>query len=84
MSTRLPTARDPSRNCCNEPADLLSFVAVLLGASDTRVVDAARRMDAAAVRALVDQKAEVNAPQIDGTTACTGPFEATMCKLPSC
>jgi ankyrin repeat protein len=36
---------------------------------DARVADAAQRQDIAAVRALIAQKAGVNAPQIDGTTA---------------
>ena len=33
------------------------------------VADAAQRGDKAAVRSLVQKKADVNAPQIDGTTA---------------
>lgn len=37
--------------------------------SDTRVADAAQNADAAAVRALILKKADVNAPQGDGTTA---------------
>jgi len=54
-----------------------SIAAVLLlatsgrafAAADTRVVDAARRQDMAAVRQLLAAKAGVNAPQPDGATA---------------
>ena len=44
---------------------------VFLGAAgrDSRLVDAARSGDAARVRTLIDQRAEVNAPEADGTTA---------------
>ena len=38
-------------------------------ASDTRVADAAMKRETAAVRALVEQKADVNAPGKDGTPA---------------
>ena len=42
----------------------------LLGAgSDAPLADAAEKLDRAAVRALLDQHADVNAPQVDGTTA---------------
>ena len=37
--------------------------------SDTRIADAAMRRDSAAVRTLVDQKVDVNAPGRDGTPA---------------
>jgi ankyrin repeat protein len=37
--------------------------------SDTRIADAAMKRDAAAVRALIDQKVDVNAPGRDGTPA---------------
>ena len=47
----------------------LSLAACLFAASEARVADAAKRMDTAAVRALVNGKADVNAPQVDGTTA---------------
>ncbi|HEX5110021.1 MAG TPA: ankyrin repeat domain-containing protein [Vicinamibacterales bacterium] len=40
-----------------------------LAAGDTRVADAAQRGDRQAVRALVKQRADVNAPQGDGMTA---------------
>ena len=38
-------------------------------AAGTEVADAAQRRDAAAVRALISKRANVNAPQADGTTA---------------
>ncbi|HVH26727.1 MAG TPA: ankyrin repeat domain-containing protein [Vicinamibacterales bacterium] len=40
-----------------------------LGAAGSEVADAVMRGDTAAVRALLSQKADVNAPQADGTTA---------------
>ena len=40
-----------------------------LGAAGSDVADAVMRGDAAAVRALLSQKADVNAPQADGATA---------------
>ena len=49
---------------------VLLAAAVLPAASaDTRVADAAKRQDRASVRALIRQHADVNAPQVDGTTA---------------
>jgi ankyrin repeat protein len=46
------------------------LAALLCGSSvDTRVADAAKRADRAAVRALIGQKADINATQADGTTA---------------
>jgi uncharacterized protein len=42
---------------------------LVAAASDSRVADAAKRMDAAAVRSLIGEKAGVNAPQVDGSTA---------------
>ena len=39
------------------------------GQNDTRLADAAMKRDTAAVRALVDQKVDVNAPGRDGTPA---------------
>lgn len=44
-------------------------VASAAGDSTARLADAAENRDAAAVRALVDQKVNVNAPQPDGMTA---------------
>ena len=40
-----------------------------LGASDTRLADAAERGDLAAVRSLIEQRVDVNAKGVDGTTA---------------
>jgi ankyrin len=40
-----------------------------LAASDTRLADAAKQRDAAAVRTLLGQKVDVNAPTADGTPA---------------
>ena len=49
---------------------LLTYVAGLsLAAGRSDVADAVMRGDAAAVRTLLQQKADVNAPQIDGATA---------------
>jgi ankyrin repeat protein len=39
------------------------------GAGDTRLADAAKRRDTAAVRALIGQKVDLNAPGQDGTPA---------------
>jgi ankyrin repeat protein len=47
---------------------LLAFVA-LACAADSPVADAAKRDDRAAVRSLIGAHTDVNAPQIDGTTA---------------
>ena len=54
----------------------LPFVVLLFGvfaqfavAADSPVADAAMKSDHAAVRALLQKKADVNAPQIDGATA---------------
>jgi ankyrin repeat protein len=53
----------------------LSLAAVLsipaFGAAPSPVADAAMKRDTEAVRALLAQKADVNAPQPDGTTALT-------------
>jgi len=46
---------------------LLSVVRV--GAASTELADAAMRRNGEAVRSLLQRKADVNAPQIDGTTA---------------
>jgi ankyrin repeat protein len=40
-----------------------------LGAANSPVADAAMKSDLAAVRALISKKADVNAPQVDGSTA---------------
>jgi uncharacterized protein len=53
-----------------------TFIAIAIGcwplalrAGTLRVVDAAMNDDATTVRALIEQKADVNAPAVDGTTA---------------
>ena len=43
---------------------------------DTRLAEAARREDRAAIRTLVKQKADVNATLVDGTTALHWAVEA--------
>jgi uncharacterized protein len=48
---------------------LLTGTAVLAAASDARVAEAARSVDQAAVRALLEAHADVNGTQPDGTTA---------------
>ena len=48
---------------------LLLVGASASAAADAPLADAAERQDAAAIRALLEQKADVNAPQADGMTA---------------
>lgn len=49
---------------------ILAFLTTFtLGAGRSDVADAAMKGDKAALRALIQQKADVNAPQIDGATA---------------
>ena len=43
--------------------------AVALAASDGPLVEAVKNQDKSAVRALLDERADVNAPQPDGATA---------------
>ena len=43
------------------------FAVLTAGAADTRLADAAQRGDRAAVRALLQQHADVNAPEGDGS-----------------
>ena len=45
------------------------LVAANAAAATSPVADAAMKRDTAAIRALVQKKADVNAPQVDGTTA---------------
>ena len=54
--------------CGGSMAFLLLF-ASLAAAGDFRVADAAENRDLAALRSLLQQHAQVNAPQTDGTTA---------------
>src|SRR5579863_9494760 len=51
--------------CCG--VGLLSVLS--FGATKSDVADAAMNRNAEAVRSLVSQKADVNVPQVDGTTA---------------
>ena len=48
---------------------LLCATAFGRGAGKSDVADAAMKGDKAALRALLQQKADVNAPQVDGATA---------------
>ncbi len=50
------------------PLAMLSVAAALQAASDTRLADAAMTPDNEAVRALLQQRVDVNVPQADGTT----------------
>jgi ankyrin repeat protein len=50
-------------------AIILAAFATLACAADSRVADAAKKGDRAAVRSLIAAHADVNVPQIDGTTA---------------
>lgn len=52
-----------------QTAFLLPVLAISGYASDARIADAAQKGDAALVRSLLSQKADVNAPQADGSTA---------------
>ena len=45
------------------------FVSTAFGATEARLVEAAKKMDRAAIRNLIEQRLDVNAPQVDGTTA---------------
>ena len=48
---------------------LLAGASLSAGVRDLALVDAARRDDTAAIRALLRDRADVNAPDVDGTTA---------------
>jgi len=50
-------------------ACLLSAVTLPAAAADAPLADAMEKMDRAAVRALLQRRADVNAPQVDGMTA---------------
>ena len=50
-------------------AVLVSTVGLRAAGSDAVVADAAEKMDRAAIRTLLRQRADVNAPQVDGMTA---------------
>jgi ankyrin repeat protein len=48
---------------------LLSALSLLAAAPDARLADAAKASDKAAILTLIKQHTDVNAPQVDGTTA---------------
>src|SRR5258708_1306643 len=48
---------------------LLAAASLSAGVRDLALVDAARRDDTAAIRALLRDRPDVNAPDVDGTTA---------------
>src|SRR5882724_11452461 len=50
-------------------AFLILAASFAASAAGSRLADAAKKDDKKAVRALVEQHADVNAPQVDGTTA---------------
>ena len=50
-------------------ATLLLAGALVASAADSRLADAAKKEDRKAVRELIEQRVDVNAPQVDGTTA---------------
>jgi ankyrin repeat protein len=50
-------------------APLILLTVALIGAGPSDVADAVMKGDKAALRALLQQKADVNAPQVDGATA---------------
>ena len=50
-------------------APLLCAVSLFAAGPEARLADAAKKGDRAAVRALLEQRSDVNAPQVDGTTA---------------
>ena len=58
------------RSCVFVASGLLAFGSLSSAAeTDVRLAEAARREDRSAIRALIDQKADVNAALADGTTA---------------
>src|SRR5882724_6668555 len=50
-------------------AAILSGFSLLAAAPEARLADAAKASDKAAIRALIEKHADVNVPQVDGTTA---------------
>ena len=48
---------------------LAAAVTLFAASSDSRIADAAKSMDRVALRALLEQRADVNAPRVDGSTA---------------
>jgi ankyrin repeat protein len=53
---------------CSFAITLLSAVGLLGAGPDVRLAEAAKKMDRAAIRALLEQRLDVNAAQVDGTT----------------
>lgn len=51
------------------PVTFLLVAAAALNAADVKLIDAVKKSDAAAVKALLAQKADVKAAEVDGTTA---------------
>jgi len=66
---RGPAAASAERLCVGALVVLLGAIGVRAAGSDARVADAAEKMDRAAIRQLVAQRADVNLPQADGMTA---------------
>lgn len=50
-------------------ASVLSVASLIAAGSDAPLADAAQKRDVARIRALLEQRIDVNAPQIDGMTA---------------
>jgi ankyrin repeat protein len=50
-------------------ASLLSILSLVAAAPEARLADAAKASDKTAIRALIKQRTDVNAAQVDGTTA---------------
>src|SRR5258706_8750368 len=48
---------------------MLLAAGLIAAGSDTRLIDAVKKPDGAAVRSLLKQRVDVNAAQLDGTTA---------------
>ena len=66
---RTPNSRRAHAFACAVCLAVVSFVVTSGAAGKSDVADAAMRGDTAAVRTLITQKADVNAPQNDGATA---------------
>lgn len=52
---------------------LLCATALMAAGSDSRLADATQKLDRAGIRALLDQRTDVNATQVDGTAAGARP-----------
>src|SRR2546428_359102 len=70
-SSRTSNARSPpmSMRCAFGCCLVVLLAVVNLGAATSDVADAAMKGNREAVRALLQRKADANAPQVDGTTA---------------